>query len=200
MLITLQKKIIIKPQYIKPNTKTQIDNCLKANTITGTKNKKTRSTKRYSTKKLTPQKGSGKARKGSRSSPVLVGGSKAFIDTKNNTKKKINKKMYQKYLKYCLYNKYIHQQIKLIKQPTKPKTTSIAHQLCNYTNKTTIILITCTHTQSLERATRNIAPIYLTNNNTINPILINKSNLILLTYQCYKPFFKKRFNNEITFI
>ncbi|MGX7582703.1 50S ribosomal protein L4 [Candidatus Vidania fulgoroideorum] len=198
MLITLHKQIKLKPQYIKPNTQIQIDKCLQANCMTGTKSKKTRGTKRYSTKKLTPQKGSGKARKGSRSSPLLVGGGKAFIDIKNHAKKKINKKTYLKYLKFCIYKKYSEKKIKLIKDSNTYKTTHMAYQLCGNNNNTINTLIVCSHTTLLAKITKNIPSIQHAYINTINPILINRSNLIMISQECYIAFFKKKFSNEIT--
>ncbi|QSW37674.1 50S ribosomal protein L4 [Candidatus Vidania fulgoroideae] len=201
MLTALQKKIKLKAQYIKVNTKTQVQNCLQSNCMVGTKGKKNRSTRRYSTKKLTPQKGSGKARKGSRSSPLLVGGSKAFIDIKNHKRKKINKKTYHKYLKYCIYKKYIAGRIQLIQHYATHKTKDITRQLHTYiSNYKLITLIICTHTSHLKKATQNIAKIQYANANTLNPILINKSDLILISSKCYLAFFKKKFSNEITLI
>ncbi|MGX7582844.1 50S ribosomal protein L4 [Candidatus Vidania fulgoroideorum] len=65
---------------------------------------KNRSKVSYSGKKPWNQKGTGKARSGSKSSPIWRGGGRAFPNTnKDNYKKKINKKFF----KYCYKNSFL---------------------------------------------------------------------------------------------
>ncbi|UOQ27929.1 LSU ribosomal protein L4p (L1e) [Candidatus Vidania fulgoroideae] len=99
----------------------QILNCMYFNGKRKCGFQKTRGEKKYSKKKMSPQKGTGKARLGSRSSPVLTGGGRAFPGRAVNKKKKINKKMYKK----CMYQCFLYSQKKfknLIFVPEKKNT------------------------------------------------------------------------------
>ncbi|UOQ33148.1 LSU ribosomal protein L4p (L1e) [Candidatus Vidania fulgoroideae] len=103
MISNILKKV--KNESINKLLIMQIFNCVYFNEKKKCGFQKTRGEKKYSKRKLSPQKGMGKARIGSRSSPVLVGGGRSFPGRAVKKKKKINKKMYKKCIVQCLmYN------------------------------------------------------------------------------------------------
>ena len=67
---------------------------------------KSRSQVKYANQKIRNQKGSGRARVGSRRSPIMVGGGVAHGPHPKNIRKSLNKKMKQKALKVSLSDKY----------------------------------------------------------------------------------------------
>ena len=67
---------------------------------------KSRSQVKYANQKIRNQKGSGRARVGSRRSPIMVGGGVAHGPHPKNIRKSLNKKMKQKALKISLSDKY----------------------------------------------------------------------------------------------
>ncbi|MGX7583136.1 50S ribosomal protein L4 [Candidatus Vidania fulgoroideorum] len=96
---------IKEKKKINTNLINQIYNCLIYNSKERCGCQKTRGEKNFSKIKISPQKGTGKARLGNRSSPILKGGGRAFPSKRTKKKKKINKKMYRKCIKQCLYYK-----------------------------------------------------------------------------------------------
>lgn len=101
----------------------QVYNCINNNYIKKCGCQKTRGEKNFSKKKISQQKGTGRARLGNRSSPVLKGGGRAFPSKAIIKKKKINKKMYKECIKQCLLYKKKKRKIFLFKPEKKIKKT-----------------------------------------------------------------------------
>ena len=87
-----------------------------ANQRQWTKGTKTRANVNYAGQKLRPQKGSGRARVGSKRSPIMVGGGVAHGPHPKDIRKSLNKKMKTKALKIALSAKLNDSEVSIIEK------------------------------------------------------------------------------------
>ena len=129
-----------------------------ANRRSGTAKTKTRAEVSYSGKKPWPQKGTGNARAGSRSSPIWVGGGVAHGPKVRDYSRKLNRKMRKRALASALLGKAVDGEIKLIGsiETESGKTRDVASVLTKMGVLRTFMIVTPAHDGQLWKCTRNI--------------------------------------------
>ena len=130
-----------------------------ANQRQWTKGTKTRANVNYAGQKLRPQKGSGRARVGSKRSPIMVGGGVAHGPHPKNIRKSLNKKMKAKALKIALSAKLKDSEINIIeKSPVSesPSTKNVIECLKLLDLKGTILFVTNENNRLLKKSCENI--------------------------------------------
>ena len=151
-------------------------------------NTKNRSETNYSTKKLWKQKGTGRARIGSKNSPILRGGGIIFGPKYNNIKLKINKKIKKKLIKNLFFLQ--RKKIKLIDKDIDISKLNKTKELLNYLNfnliKDKILILVSNDIEDkisikLKLLLNNVVNIQIVNVNNlkIKHLLINKKIFIL---------------------
>ncbi len=129
-----------------------------ANRRSGTAKTKDRSEVSYSGAKPWPQKGTGRARAGTRSSPIWVGGGVTHGPRVRNYRKKLNKKMRKKAVASALIGKALDNEVKAIEEIalSEEKTKSMAAVLKNMGIERSFLIVLPQHDKVLWRCTRNI--------------------------------------------
>lgn len=109
----------------------------------GTHQTKTRSDVNYSTKKLWRQKGTGRARSGSRRNPVWVGGGISFGPHPRSYGYKMPKKMRQAALRSALSDKYAEGNLLIVDELTleAPKTKAMVELFNNFDVNNALIVM-----------------------------------------------------------
>lgn len=153
----------------------------------GTKKTQTRGEVNYSTRKLWRQKGTGRARHGSRRAPIFVGGGKAHGPTGNeNYTKKLTKKMRRQALLGALTLKQQAKQIAVVKDidAIEPKTKAMQTMLKKVAKyptdtKKALIILDKPHQQVI-KSSRNLDGIATTQASRLNAYeVINHPTLII---------------------
>jgi large subunit ribosomal protein L4 len=129
-----------------------------ANQRTGNAKTKTRSETSYSNAKPWPQKHTGRARAGSRNSPIWVGGAVTFGPQPRDYSKKLNKKMRRRAVASALLGKLQSGEVKILDELElpQPKTREMARVLENLGVERTFLIVLPEHDKMLWRCTRNI--------------------------------------------
>mgnify|MGYP006279192559 CR=1 FL=1 len=129
-----------------------------ANQRSGNAKTKTRSETSYSNAKPWPQKHTGRARAGSRNSPIWVGGAVTFGPQPRDYSKKMNKKMRRRAVASALLGKLQSGEVKLLDnlELPQPKTREMARILENLGVERTFLIVLPDHDKVLWRCTRNI--------------------------------------------
>jgi large subunit ribosomal protein L4 len=129
-----------------------------ANQRSGNAKTKTRSETSYSNAKPWPQKHTGRARAGSRNSPIWVGGAVTFGPQPRDYSKKMNKKMRRRAVASALLGKLQSGEVKLLDnlELPQPKTREMASVLENLGVERTFLIVLPDHDKVLWRCTRNI--------------------------------------------
>ena len=146
----------------------------------GTSATKTRAEVAYSTRKIYRQKGTGRARHGSRKAPIFVGGGVAFGPKPRVFKKTMNKKQRQQVLFSALAhshkNKKVHAFSDLVLK-LEPKTKVFSQILKNADFKTNNILFVLPkeNSEMFMRASRNIPEVSFIDARSINAYEILKA-------------------------
>jgi len=158
-----------------------------ANQRQGTSKTKDRGEVDRTTKKVWQQKGTGRARHGSRRAPIFVGGGVAFGPKPRDFSLKLAKKMKTLALFSALSSKLKDNQIKVIKglETISPKTKMMVQVLHNLKIDTVakILLITPKsgkESESIYRASRNIKGVEILTANLINTYKVLDNTMILL--------------------
>jgi len=149
-----------------------------ANQRQWTKGTKTRANVNYAGQKLRPQKGSGRARVGSKRSPIMVGGGVAHGPHPKNIRKSLNKKMKSKALKIALSAKLKDSEVNIIEEAPvseSPSTKSVMDCLKSLELQGSILFVTNENNKILKKSCEN-----LNNINVIEAGLLN-------VYQLLKP-------------
>ena len=151
----------------------------------GTSSTKTRSEVRGGGRKPWRQKGTGKARAGSNTSPLWKGGGVIFGPKPKKMNIKINQKERQLAIRTLLYNK--RNQISVINNLelmlTVPNTKLFLDfcKNCQIDSKQTILIIVKEKTEALKLATRNLRYVELISASSLNTLSLLKVQQILLT-------------------
>nr|YP_009398512.1 ribosomal protein L4 [Lophocladia kuetzingii]ARW67698.1 ribosomal protein L4 [Lophocladia kuetzingii] len=155
-------------------------------------NTKTRGEVRGGGKKPWKQKGTGRARAGSKRSPLWKGGGVIFGPRVKMYNSKINKQEKTLALSTLLYNKFKNTIVtnKLLNHITSPSTKNALLRLeelgINIREKKQILLIVKEKTELINLSFRNIANIKLIEAQNINIISLLKADTILITVDALK--------------
>lgn len=166
--ISLPKEIF----GVKPNERllAQAFRVYTANLHRHTASTKTRGQVRGGGVKPWRQKGTGRARAGSRRSPLWVGGGTVFGPTPRDSKLALPQKMKHKALIYALSKQTSQGNIKVISNIDKisPKTKIVAHLLSKIAEKGSTTFITSAKIENLKLATRNIPEVFVETAQNVN--------------------------------
>ncbi len=161
----------------------QVFLCQSSNRRQGTANTKGRAEVRGGGRKPWRQKGTGRARHGSRRSPIWKGGGVTFGPTnEKNFKKKINKKLRRKALAMILSKKALDKDIFLIDdlKIKEGKTKIISQFLSNLDIKKSAIIATPLKDETIWRASRNIPKISVIPASDLNLLDLLSSKFLII--------------------
>jgi len=151
----------------------------------GTASSKTRSEVRGGGRKPWQQKGTGRARAGSNSSPLWKGGGVTFGPKPKNVVLKLNKKERKLALQTLLYNKrnniLIIDNLEDTIEVPKTKTFSELCERCGINLEQKVLIIVSEKTNNLKLSTRNIKNIELILASNLNTLSLLKAKQILCT-------------------
>jgi len=157
-----------------------------ANQRQGTAKTKDRGEVNRTTKKVWQQKGTGRARHGSRRAPIFVGGGLAFGPKPRDLSLSLSKKMKTRALLSALSSKLKDSEIKIIKglEIIIPKTKIMVEILKNLGIENNKILLVIPRIgkelQNVYRAGRNIEGVRIMSANTINTYQVLDNKIVLL--------------------
>jgi len=155
-----------------------------ANQRLGTVKTKDRGEVNKTTRKVWQQKGTGRARHGSRRAPIFVGGGLAFGPKPRDFSLNLSKKMKTLALFSALSSKFKEKEIKVIKglEEIQPKTKLMAQVLENLgiENDKRILLIMPKILGNVYRGARNIEGVEILGANTLNAYRVLDNKLVLL--------------------
>jgi large subunit ribosomal protein L4 len=146
-----------------------------ANRRLGTASTKTRSYVKRSSRKLYAQKHTGRARKGSADSPVMVGGGITFGPQPRSYRQDMPKKMRRLAIKSCLSDKVSSGLIKIIDKYDldEPNTKYVENMLVSLGIGTTVLIATTKNDDGIIVSSSNIPGV-----RTISARLINTADLL----------------------
>lgn len=129
-----------------------------ANARLGTHNTKTRSEVRFSTRKIYRQKGTGRARHGSRRAPIFVGGGIAHGPKPRDYTKKMPRQMRRAALRSALSAKAKAGDILVIDEVTmeRPKTKDMVALMRQLAGDRSVLLLMADRDENVELSARNI--------------------------------------------
>ncbi len=158
-----------------------------ANQRRGTAKTKTRSEVSYSNKKPWRQKHTGRARAGTRASPLWVGGGTTFGPVPRDFSKKLNKKMRRKALASALLAKLQAGEIKVLDglEILEPKTREMVRIVRNLGVNRTFLIVLPRHDALLWRCTRNIPGAAMMNVRELNPYQVLRAREIIFTREAF---------------
>lgn len=158
-----------------------------ANQRQGTSKTQDRGEVDRTTKKIYQQKGTGRARHGSRRAPIFVGGGRVFGPTPRDLSLEISKKMKTLALFSALSSKLQDSEIKIIKglETLAPKTKLVAQVLkdLGIKNASRVLLVmpkVGKESESVYRAARNIDGLEIMSANSLNAYKVLDNSLVLL--------------------
>jgi len=154
-----------------------------ANQRQWTKGTKTRANVNYAGQKLRPQKGSGRARVGSKRSPIMVGGGVAHGPHPKNIRKSLNKKMKSKALKIALSAKLKDSEVNIIEKipvENSPSTKNVIDCLRSLELQGSILFVTNENNKLLKKSCENIENVDVIEASMLNVYqLLKPKNIIL---------------------
>ncbi|MBI4089507.1 MAG: 50S ribosomal protein L4 [Candidatus Levybacteria bacterium] len=156
-----------------------------ANQRLGTVKTKDRGEVHGSTRKIWQQKGTGRARHGSRKAPLFVHGGIAFGPKPKDPSLNLSKKMKTKALFSALSSKLKDKEIKIVKglETIAPKTKIMCEILKNLEvsdKKILLVMPKLKELKNIYRASRNIEGVEILSANTLNAYRVLDNKLILL--------------------
>ncbi len=130
-----------------------------ANSRRGTHKAKTRSEVRRTTAKWYRQKGTGRARHGSRRAPIFVGGGVAHGPLPRQYRKDMPRKMRRAALRSALTVKAVNGDIVILNklEIDQPKTKKMAEVLRTLTGDQSTLILIADHDENIEMSARNIS-------------------------------------------
>jgi len=144
---------------------------------------KSRSQVKYANQKIRNQKGSGRARVGSRRSPIMVGGGVAHGPHPKNIRKSLNKKMKQKALKISLSDKFKNSDVYVINNSPleeSPSTKTMLSFIASHNFSGSILLVTGENDLILQKSCKNIKDIDILEASMLNAYNSSKpKNLVI---------------------
>ncbi|MBT5229832.1 MAG: 50S ribosomal protein L4 [Methylococcales bacterium] len=148
----------------------------------GTKAQKTRSEVSGGGAKPWRQKGTGRARAGTSSSPIWRTGGVTFAAKPRDYAQKINKKMYRKGIK-CILSQLVREERLFAVEElgvSAPKTKDFSAKL-QAMNVTSALFVVDKDDENISLASRNIPNVHVINVNQIDPVSLVGSKKILMT-------------------
>lgn len=154
-----------------------------ANQRAGTRDTKTRSEVKYSTRKIYRQKGTGRARHGSKRAPIFVGGGITFGPHQNDFSLSMNKKEIRQALLCALSQKASDSNIFIIDNvETTSKTKQIADFLKNLKiNQNRTMFASSTPETAMRKASRNLTGVVSIMSVNLNPYEVLRSRNLIFT-------------------
>ena len=149
---------------------------------TGTKKQKNRSEVRGSGAKPWRQKGTGRARAGTRQSPIWTGGGVTFAARPVKRKVKMNRKMYRGAMRSILSELVRQERLLAISSLPSPesKTRKLLTKL-DELDLSSVLLVDAEVDESLERAARNLYDVDVVNVSQLNPVSLLKYDHVLFS-------------------
>jgi large subunit ribosomal protein L4 len=154
-----------------------------ANGRQGTRQQKTRSEVRHSTKKPWRQKGTGRARAGMTSSPLWRGGGRIFPNKPDeNFSQKLNRKMYRAGMASILSQLVREERLSVIDglAVAEPKTKALAAKLQEL-GLNEVLILTDTLDENLYLSSRNLANVLVLEARHADPVSLMRFERVLLT-------------------
>ncbi|MBI4036423.1 50S ribosomal protein L4 [Candidatus Daviesbacteria bacterium] len=144
---------------------------------------KTRGEIRGSTRKVRPQKGTGRARHGARTAPIFVGGGVTFGPKPRRVRLALPQKMKQAALLSALSSKLADKEILGVAGLEKAtgKTKEIAKLMKKITDKKSALIVTGEVQDNVVRGSRNIPGVSVLPANMLNAYEILRHRILLLT-------------------
>ncbi len=153
----------------------------------GTRAQKSRSEVSGGGAKPWRQKGTGRARSGTRSSPIWRSGGVTFAAKTQSHKQKLNKKMYKTGMR-SIVSELIRQNRFFIKNditPKEPKTKLMVEKLKGIDARK-ILIVTDFEDKNLELASRNIPNLEISTADTFNPVSLVSAECVIVTEPALK--------------
>jgi len=154
-----------------------------ANARTGDRAQKNRRDVKHSTKKPWRQKGTGRARAGSTSSPLWRGGGRTFPNSPNeNFTHKVNKKMYRSGMR-SIYSQLVREGRLQVIEPLKleaPKTKLLAQRFKSM-GLTSVLIIADDIDDNLYLASRNLAHVAVLEPKHVDPLSLIYFDKVVVT-------------------
>lgn len=153
----------------------------------GTKSQKTRAEVSGGGAKPFRQKGTGRARAGTSSSPIWVGGGRAFAARPRSYEQKVNKKMYRGALQ-CIWSELVRQERLVIVDNLNidsPKTKSFIAKMKEL-NLSNVLVIDAEISENLFLSARNIPHVSITDVHGIDPVSLVGHEKVLVTVAALK--------------
>lgn len=147
----------------------------------GTKAQKSRSDVRGGGAKPWRQKGSGRARAGTRNSPIWRGGGVTFANKPLVTSQKVNRKMYRGAMR-CILSELMRQQritITASLDIDQPKTKLLQQTLHDLKLQNPTLVLTAP-SENLQKAVANLTNVSLQNSANVNPRLLVSTDQLLM--------------------
>jgi large subunit ribosomal protein L4 len=153
----------------------------------GTKAQKNRATVSGGGSKPWRQKGTGRARAGTSSSPIWRSGGVTFATRPRSFNQKINKKMYKVGLR-SIFSELFRQKRLVVSQDILPatlRTKDLVQKLRNVDNKH-ILIITDTLNNNLMLASRNIPSVVVLTAESLNPVALIIADKVITTVEALR--------------
>lgn len=153
----------------------------------GTKRQKSRADARGGGAKPWAQKGGGRARAGTRRSPIWVGGGRAFAARKRDYSQKVNRKMYQAAMR-CVLSELVRQKRLVAIEKLKldePKTRELVAKLEELKLDHVLILVK-SYSNNLCLAARNLPWVDVLDVREIDPVSLVRYDNVLATSKALK--------------
>lgn len=165
----------------------QLLTCYLAGGRTGSRAQKTRSQVRGGGSKPWRQKGTGRARSGTRNSPIWRGGGVTFAAQQTSFAQKINKKMYRAGMRSILSELLRQDRLLLCNSIAigEPKTKVLNRKLKELNLDRTLI-VTEADDKNLSLASRNLAKVEATTADDLNPVSLVGADSVVLTNDALK--------------
>ena len=158
-----------------------------ANQRAGTHKTKTRAEVAYSDKKPWPQKHTGRARAGTRASPLWPGGGISHGPQPRDYSMKMNKKMRRRALASALLAKILDGELKVLQslELAQPKTREMACVLKSIGAERTVLLVIPKHDATVWRCARNIHGATVRVAGELNAYEVVRSRDVVLTREAF---------------
>lgn len=153
----------------------------------GTKAQKSRATVNHSTQKPWRQKGTGRARSGMTSSPIWVGGGRAFAAAPRDYSQKVNKKMYRAAMRSIL-SELVRQERLLVVDKfdvDAPKTKQLAEKV-KAMGLNNALIVTDSVSDNLYLSARNLFNVDVCDAGRVDPVSLVRFDKVVMTVAAVK--------------
>ncbi|BAP54608.1 50S ribosomal protein L4 [Thioploca ingrica] len=165
----------------------QVITAYSASARQGTRAQKSRAQVKGSGKKPWRQKGTGRARAGTVTSPLWRGGGVVFAAKPNNYSQKVNKKMYRNALCSILSELLRQGRLLVLEQfmVAAPKTKALANQL-KALQLPEVLIVVAENNEHLALAARNLPHVQVSEAKTVDPMSLLHFEKVLITVPAIK--------------